>query len=69
MELVEEMALPLILLIRAGAVLRIIYCFLVMAGDEEQYSSYKRRIKHTIVFYILAESVYLIKDLVLHYYT
>jgi len=66
---VDEMALAFILLIRAGAGLRIIYCFISMASDEEQEVTYKKRIKHTLIFYILAESVYLIRDLVLYYYT
>lgn len=69
MDIVEEMALAFIMLIRAGAGLRIVYCFISMASDEEQTVTYKKRIKNTIVFYILAESVYVIRDLVMHYYT
>jgi len=69
MALVDEMALAFILLIRAGAGLRIIYCFISIASDEEQAVTYKKRIKHTLVFYILAESVYIIRDIVLFYYT
>lgn len=68
MDLVDEMAVALIMLIRAGAGLRIIYCFISMAGDEEQAATYKKRIKNTIVFYVLAESVYVIRDLVMYYY-
>ncbi|PKM54003.1 MAG: mercury transporter [Firmicutes bacterium HGW-Firmicutes-5] len=68
MDLVDEMAVALIMLIRAGAGLRIIYCFISMAGDEEQVATYKKRIKNTIVFYVLAESVYVIRDLVMYYY-
>ncbi len=69
MALIDEMALAFILLIRSGAGLRVIYCFISMASDEEQAVTYKKRIKHTVIFYILAESVYIIRDLVLYYYT
>jgi len=68
MELVDEMALAFILLIRAGSGLRIIYCLISMTTDEEQAVTYKKRIKHTLAFYILTESVYILRDMVLYYY-
>ncbi len=68
MELLKEMADAFILLIRVGAVLRVIYCFINLGIDEEQSSSYKKKMKNTVVFYVLAESVWQIKDLVMSYY-
>ncbi len=68
MDIVEDLALLLIVLIRSGSVLRIVYCFISMASDEEQAVTYKKRIKNTIMFYIMAESVYIIRDLAMHYY-
>lgn len=68
MEILKELALAFIMLIRLGAVLRIIYCFISMNSDEEKVSSYKRRIKNTIIFYIMAECIWLIKDLAMSYY-
>ncbi|MDA3846929.1 MAG: mercury transporter [Vallitaleaceae bacterium] len=68
MDIVDEMALAFIVLIRSGAVLRIVYCFISIASDEEQAATYKKRIKNTIMFYILAESVYVIRDIAMHYY-
>jgi len=67
-ELLKEMADAFILLIRVGAVLRVIYCFINLGIDEEQSSSYKKKMKNTVVFYVLAESVWQIKDLVMSYY-
>lgn len=69
MDRLREMADAFILLIRMGAVLRVVYCFIYIAMDEEQAGSYKRRLKHTVVFYILAESIWQIKEIVLSYYT
>ncbi len=69
MDRLREMADAFLLLIRMGAVLRVVYCFIYIAMDEEQAGSYKRRLKHTVVFYILAESIWQIKEMVLSYYT
>ena len=69
MDRLREMADAFLLLIRMGAVLRVVYCFIYIAMDEEQAASYKRRLKHTVVFYILAESIWQIKEMVLSYYT
>jgi hypothetical protein len=68
MDIVEDLALLFIVLIRSGSVLRIVYCFISMMSDEDQAVTYKKRIKNTIVFYIMAESVYIIRDLAMHYY-
>ena len=69
MDIVDQLAVAFITLIRSGSVLRIIYCFITMAGDEEQAVTYKKRIKNTMVFYIMAESVYVIRDLAMYYYS
>lgn len=69
MDIVDQLAVAFITLIRSGSALRIIYCFITMAGDEEQAVTYKKRIKNTLMFYIMAESVYVIRDLAMHYYS
>ena len=69
MDRLTEMADAFLLLIRVGSVLRVVYCLIYIGADEEQASSYKRRLKHTVVFYILAESIWQIKEIVLSYYT
>ena len=68
MDILRELALAFIMLIRSGSALRIIYCFIAMGADEDQSATYKKRIKNTIVFYIMAECVWIIKDLVMSYY-
>jgi len=69
MDIVDQLAVAFITLIRSGSALRIIYCFITMAGDEDQAVTYKKRIKNTLMFYIMAESVYVIRDLAMHYYS
>ncbi len=68
MDLVKEMADAFVMLIRVGAGLRVVYCFIRMGASEDESSMYKKRAKNTLIFYILAESIWQIKDLVLGYY-
>jgi hypothetical protein len=68
MDLVKEMADAFVMLIRVGAVLRIIYCFIRIGASEEESAMYKKRAKNAGIFYIIAESIWQIKELVLLYY-
>ncbi|MFT9493882.1 hypothetical protein [Anaerosolibacter sp.] len=68
MDLLKEMADALIVIIRIGVLMRVIFCFIKMASNEEEAGMHKKRAKHAVVFYILAESIWLIRDLVLGYY-
>lgn len=68
MEILDELSGAFLILIRSGVILRIIYCFVSMMADEEQSGTYKKRIKNTVVFYVMAESIWLIKDLIARYY-
>ncbi|MBC2579397.1 mercury transporter [Clostridium sp. DJ247] len=69
MELVKEMADAFVMLIRVGAGLRVIYCFIRMGASEDESVMYKKRAKNTVVFYVLAECIWQIKELVLVYYS
>lgn len=68
MDILKDLALAFIMLIRIGAGLRVVYCFISMGADEEQSGTYNKRIRNTIIFYIMAECVWMIKDLVMSYY-
>ncbi|QUH31109.1 mercury transporter [Vallitalea guaymasensis] len=69
MDMIKELSDAFLILIRSGTVFRVIYCFVMMGTDEENEKAYKKKIRNVIVFYILAESCYVIKDLVTKYYT
>ncbi|MFQ9979659.1 MULTISPECIES: hypothetical protein [Clostridium] len=69
MDLVKEMADAFMVLIRAGAVLRVIYCIIRMGASEEESSMYKKRAKNTAIFYIIAECIWQIKELIMNYYS
>lgn len=68
MNLVKEMADAFVILIRVGAVFRVIYCLIRMGASEEESSMYKKRAKNTVLFYVIAECIWQIKDMVLNYY-
>lgn len=69
MDLVKEMADAFMILIRVGSGFRIVYCFIRMGASEEESTMYKKRAKNTLIFYILAESIWQIKNIILQYYT
>ena len=64
----DEISKAIIMLVRIGAVFRFIYCMVRLQASEEQTAQYKKRAKNTVLFYIIAESVWQIKELVLFYY-
>ena len=68
-DLIKQMADAFIMLIRAGAVMRLVYCFIRMGASEEESAMYKKRARNMIVFYVLAECIWQLKDLVLGYYS
>lgn len=65
----DNISKAIIILVRLGAAARFIYCMIRLSGAEEEQTQYKKRAKNTVIFYILAESIWQIKDLVLYYYS
>ena len=57
-----------ITLIRLGAVFRFIYCMVRLEGAEEEQMQYRKRARNTVLFYVLAESIWQIKEIVFYYY-
>lgn len=68
MSMVDEISGAIIILVRLGCVARFIYCMIRLQAAEEEQAQYKKRAKNAVIFYILAESIWQIKDLVLYYY-
>ena len=65
----DDLSKAIILLVRVGAVARFIYCMVRLAAGEEQAAQYKKRARNTVIFYVIAESIWQIKDLILYYYS
>lgn len=64
----EELAQACILLIRVGCVFRFIYTMVRLSGADEEAGKYKKRTRNVVIFYVLAESIWQIKEIMLHYY-
>ena len=64
----DDISMAVIVLIRAGAVFRLIYCMVRLQGAEEEQAQYKKRVKNTVMFYVMAECIWQIKEIVFYYY-
>jgi len=65
----DDLSKAIILLVRVGAVARFIYCMVRLAAAGEQGARDKKSARNTAVFYVIAESIWQIKDLILYYYS
>ncbi|MDR1892363.1 MAG: mercury transporter [Oscillospiraceae bacterium] len=69
MSLVTDLSKAVIWLIRAGAAFRVAYCCFRLISNEEEAQSYKARIKNVLVFYIIAECIFQLKDIIIYYFS
>jgi hypothetical protein len=65
---VDDITNGLMIIVRLGIIGRFIFCMVKLIGAEDEALRYKKRAKNAVIFWILAESVWIIKDIVLHYY-
>lgn len=66
--MIDEISLAVISLIRLGAVFRFIYCMVRLQGAEEEAAQFRKRARNTVAFYVIAESIWQIRDIVMYYY-
>jgi len=69
MQMITEVSKVDIWLIRAGSAFRVCYCFFRMIAASDETSMYQKRIRNVLVFYVIAESIWVIKNHILEYYT
>ena len=65
---IDDLTVAVIALIRAGVIMRIAFCFLRMMGNDEEGSMYRKRAINAGIFYIIAESVWQLRDIVFYYF-
>lgn len=65
---VDDISKAIMLLVRLGVAARIVYCLIRLGSTEEEAGQYKKRAKNTLIFYIIAESIWAIKDMIIGYY-
>ena len=66
---VDDISVVLISLIRIGAIFRFIYCMVRLQSAGEERERYKKRAKNIVLFYVLSESIWQIKEIVFYYYS
>ena len=64
----DDISTAIIAVIRLGAVFQFVYCMVMLQGAEEEQAQYKKRARNTVIFYIIAESIWQIKELVFFYF-
>jgi len=64
----DDISMMVISLIRLGAVARFLFCMIRLQGAEEEQAQYRKRAKNVVVFYILSECIWQIKEMVFYYY-
>ncbi|GLC79367.1 MAG: mercury transporter [Oscillospiraceae bacterium] len=65
---IDDISMAVIAVIRLGAVFRFIYCMVRLQGAEEEQTQFKKRAKNTVLFYVIAECIWQIKELIFYYY-
>lgn len=65
---IDDISMAVIAVIRLGAVFRLIYCMVRLQGAEEEQMQFKKRAKNTVLFYVIAECIWQIKELIFYYY-
>ena len=65
---IDDISMAVIAVIRLGAVFRFIYCMIRLQGAEEEQTQFKKRAKNTVLFYVITECIWQIKELIFYYY-
>ena len=67
-KIIDELSKIMIGLIRTGVVLRFTICMISMQKADDEMESIKKRIVNLIVFYIIAESIFQLRDILFYYF-
>lgn len=68
MSTLQEISVVVAGLIRSGSILRFIYCMVRLQSAESEKDMYLKRARNTVMFMIIAECTWVIKDIAMHYY-
>lgn len=69
MDTINQLSVVVAGLIRTGSILRFMYCMIRLQGTDTEREMYIKRSKNTVCFLIIAECIWVIKDITLHYYS
>jgi len=66
---VDDITNALMIIVRLGVIGRFIFCMVKLISAEDEAPRYKKRARNAVIFWILAESIWIIKDIVMRYYS
>ena len=66
-KIIDELSKIMIGIIRTGVILRFTVCMISLQRADDEVEGVKKRIINLIVFYIIAESIFQIKDILFFY--
>ncbi len=66
--MIDELSKIMIGIIRTGVILRFTICMISMQKADDEMEGIKKRIVNLIVFYIIAESIFQIRDILFYYF-
>jgi len=69
MQYVDDISNVVLILIRVGVVFRLIYCLLRLITAEDEAAQFRRRFRNAIVFEVVAELVFVLKGLIIGYFS
>lgn len=65
---IDGLSYAIIGAINAGAIARIIFCVLMMNSGADEAHQMKRRIRNIIIFMIVADTIFTLKQIANYYY-
>ena len=66
---VDDITSDLMIIVRIGVAARFIFCMVKLIGADEDAGKYKKRAKNAVLFWILAECIWIIRDMAFYYYS
>ena len=67
-KILDELSNIMIGIIRTGVILRFIFCMMTMQKADDEVEGMKKRAINLVIFYIIAESIFQIKDILFYYF-
>ena len=67
-KIIDELSNIMIGIIRTGVILRFIFCMMTMQKADDEVEGMKKRAINLVIFYIIAESIFQIKDILFFYF-
>ncbi|MCL2086181.1 MAG: hypothetical protein FWH05_01125 [Oscillospiraceae bacterium] len=68
MDKINEVSRYIQILLLLGVTIRVVFCFIRLQSAEEDGELYKKRLKHAVLFLLISQLVFIIKDIVVSYF-